>query len=152
MSVFFFFVIIFVPSFLASLIIIMNNGKVTIVGESAGAGSVSALLVSPPARGLFHRAVMQSGAFAPWATKTVNDAQNILNDVMSIANCTALECLISMSTEQLLMIQSRVRAYEDSWLTCRWAPTVDHKDFHQGYCFSIIMVCFSIPKQQLKFA
>mmetsp|Transcript_13310 Transcript_13310/g.22192 ORF Transcript_13310/g.22192 Transcript_13310/m.22192 type:complete len:541 (-) Transcript_13310:112-1734(-) len=104
-----------------------DRNKVTIVGESAGAGSVSALLVSPPARGLFHRAVMQSGAFAPWATKTVNDAQNILNDVMSIANCTALECLISMSTEQLLMIQSRVRAYEDSWLTCRWAPTVDHK-------------------------
>lgn len=35
--------------------------NVTIAGQSAGAVAVSDLLVSPPARGLFHRAVIQSG-------------------------------------------------------------------------------------------
>ncbi|WP_246473648.1 carboxylesterase/lipase family protein [Streptosporangium becharense] len=35
--------------------------SVTIAGESAGAGMVTALLTSPQARGLFHRAVPQSG-------------------------------------------------------------------------------------------
>lgn len=35
---------------------------VTIFGESAGAGSVSCLLFSPLAKGLFHRAIAESGA------------------------------------------------------------------------------------------
>jgi carboxylesterase type B len=38
-----------------------DPGKVTIDGESAGAVSVCALLTSPPARGLFRGAIMQSG-------------------------------------------------------------------------------------------
>lgn len=35
--------------------------RVTIAGESAGAGMVSGLIASPAARGLFHRAIPQSG-------------------------------------------------------------------------------------------
>jgi para-nitrobenzyl esterase len=36
--------------------------NVTVFGESAGAGSVSSLLFSPLAKGLFHRAIVESGA------------------------------------------------------------------------------------------
>lgn len=39
-----------------------DAGNVTIFGESAGAMSVGALLAAPSARGLFHRAILQSGA------------------------------------------------------------------------------------------
>ena len=38
-----------------------DPGNVTIFGESAGGGSVNTLLVSPLARGLFHKAIVQSG-------------------------------------------------------------------------------------------
>jgi para-nitrobenzyl esterase len=38
-----------------------DPGNVTIFGESAGAWNVFALLASPPAAGLFHRAIVQSG-------------------------------------------------------------------------------------------
>jgi para-nitrobenzyl esterase len=38
-----------------------DPGCVTIFGESGGGGKVSALLAMPAARGLFHRAVIQSG-------------------------------------------------------------------------------------------
>jgi para-nitrobenzyl esterase len=38
-----------------------DPGNVTLFGESAGGGSVHALMVSPLARGLFHRAIVQSG-------------------------------------------------------------------------------------------
>ncbi|MFD7257667.1 carboxylesterase/lipase family protein [Streptomyces sp. NPDC059874] len=38
-----------------------NPGNVTISGQSAGSGSVCALLAAPSATGLFHRAVLQSG-------------------------------------------------------------------------------------------
>ena len=39
-----------------------DPGNVTIFGESAGAMSVGALLAAPSARGLFHKAILQSGA------------------------------------------------------------------------------------------
>ncbi len=43
-----------------------DPGKVTIFGESAGAWSVNALLASPLGKGLFHRAIGQSGGtFGP---------------------------------------------------------------------------------------
>jgi para-nitrobenzyl esterase len=38
-----------------------DAGRVTIFGESAGGGSVNALMISPLARGLFERAIIESG-------------------------------------------------------------------------------------------
>ncbi|MFC3078916.1 carboxylesterase/lipase family protein [Phenylobacterium terrae] len=38
-----------------------DPANVTIFGESAGSASVAALLAMPPAKGLFHRAILQSG-------------------------------------------------------------------------------------------
>lgn len=38
-----------------------DPGNVTIFGESAGGTNVFSLLLSPPARGLFHRAIVESG-------------------------------------------------------------------------------------------
>ena len=38
-----------------------DPSNVTIFGESAGSQNVSLLLAAPPARGLFHKAIMQSG-------------------------------------------------------------------------------------------
>jgi len=39
-----------------------DPGKVTIFGQSGGGGKVSTLLAMPSAKGLFHRAIVQSGA------------------------------------------------------------------------------------------
>ena len=38
-----------------------DPGNVTLFGESAGGGSVNTLMVSPLARGLFHKAIVESG-------------------------------------------------------------------------------------------
>jgi para-nitrobenzyl esterase len=46
-----------------------DPGCVTIFGESGGGGKVSALLVMPTAKGLFHRAVIQSGAAVRFTTR-----------------------------------------------------------------------------------
>ncbi|MHA1843002.1 MAG: carboxylesterase/lipase family protein [Promethearchaeota archaeon] len=42
-----------------------DPNNITIFGESAGGGSVSILLAIPTARGLFHRAIMESGVASP---------------------------------------------------------------------------------------
>ncbi len=39
-----------------------DAGNVTIFGQSGGGGKVSALMAMPPAKGLFHRAIIESGA------------------------------------------------------------------------------------------
>jgi para-nitrobenzyl esterase len=46
-----------------------DPGNVTIFGESGGGGKVSVLLAMPAARGLFHRAVIQSGAAVRVSTR-----------------------------------------------------------------------------------
>lgn len=46
-----------------------DPGCVTIFGESGGGGKVSALLVMPAAKGLFHRGVIQSGAAVRFTTR-----------------------------------------------------------------------------------
>jgi carboxylesterase type B len=49
-----------------------DPGQVTIAGESAGGWSVCALMSSPPARGLFSRAIMESGSCP---SRSPSDAQ-----------------------------------------------------------------------------
>ena len=57
-----------------------DPGCVTIFGESGGGGKVSALLVTPVAKGLFHRAVIQSGAAVRFTTR---ERANALADAVA---------------------------------------------------------------------
>jgi para-nitrobenzyl esterase len=53
-----------------------DPGNVTIFGESAGGGSVHMLMTSPLARGLFHKAIVQSGggrARGPVSTRAIRE-------------------------------------------------------------------------------
>ncbi|KAF9957085.1 hypothetical protein BGZ72_002187 [Mortierella alpina] len=45
-----------------------DPGRVTVMGESTGAASISHLMMIPQCRGLFHRAIMQSGTSSTLAT------------------------------------------------------------------------------------
>jgi para-nitrobenzyl esterase len=54
-----------------------DPGNVTIFGESAGGRNVVQLLLTPPARGLFHRAMVQSGGTR---SNTVAEAENYRDD------------------------------------------------------------------------
>ncbi|MEH3052476.1 MAG: carboxylesterase family protein [Patulibacter minatonensis] len=54
--------------------------RVTIAGESAGAGCIAGLLVSPAARGLFHGAIVQSGALT--LTTEPEDAEAAAREVL----------------------------------------------------------------------
>ncbi|XP_036266000.1 acetylcholinesterase isoform X4 [Pipistrellus kuhlii] len=62
--------------------------SVTLFGESAGAASVGMHLLSPPSRGLFHRAVLQSGApNSPWATVGMGEARRRATLLAGLVGC-----------------------------------------------------------------
>ncbi len=63
-----------------------DPNDVTIFGESAGAGSVGTLLGTPSAQGLFHRAVLQSGA-ASWGLtpERATNKSRVVLDALGIA-------------------------------------------------------------------
>lgn len=56
-----------------------DPGAVTVFGESAGGGAVLALLASPASRGLFHRAIVESGAAAQLVSRA--SAEKLTHDV-----------------------------------------------------------------------
>jgi len=80
-----------------------SPAKVTIDGESAGGWSVCALLTSPPARGLFRGAIMQSGSCASQSPATAQAASLAF---ASQAGCpdpaTAPACLRALPEATLL--------------------------------------------------
>ncbi len=83
-----------------------DPGNVTIVGESAGAMSVCTLLALPGARGLFHRAIAESGA----ASNTMQPslAGEITSAIMSRLEVTDLDELLATSAEELTAAANRV--------------------------------------------
>ncbi|GLG98640.1 Esterase FE4, partial [Gryllus bimaculatus] len=65
-----------------------DPGLVTIMGQSAGAASVHFHMLSPLSKGLFHRAISQSGsALASWA-KTLDPAPIALQQAHFLGNAT----------------------------------------------------------------
>jgi carboxylesterase type B len=80
-----------------------SPAKVTIDGESAGGWSVCALLTSPPARGLFRGAIMQSGSCASQAPAAAQAAGLAF---AKLAGCpspaTAAACLRALPEKTLL--------------------------------------------------
>lgn len=89
-----------------------DPGNVTIFGESAGALSVHALMASPLARGLFHRAIAQSGA-APRRVMTLAQSQALWQEKAAAAGVGAdvsLEALRRMTPEELLKMTGGIGA------------------------------------------
>lgn len=71
-----------------------DPGNVTIFGQSGGAMKVSTLLGMPGARGLFHKAIMQSGASPralPAATATENAAELYTQLGLPVGDIEALQ-------------------------------------------------------------
>ncbi|XP_063801693.1 fatty acyl-CoA hydrolase precursor, medium chain-like isoform X2 [Pseudophryne corroboree] len=83
--------------------------SVTIFGESAGGASVSAHVLSPLSKGLFHRAIAESGAMTMSVLVASKDEDLIFyrNLVAHHSGCdpaSVAECLKSKSEEELLSI------------------------------------------------
>ncbi|XP_032181333.1 carboxylesterase 5A isoform X2 [Mustela erminea] len=92
--------------------------SVTLFGESAGAISVSSLILSPMANGLFHRAIMESGvAIIPFLRAPDDERNEDLQVVARICGSNAmdsealLQCLRAKSPTELLDINKKTKSF-----------------------------------------
>jgi para-nitrobenzyl esterase len=83
-----------------------NPDMVTVMGESAGAISIATLFGMPAARGLFHRAILESGA-SPLYPPTRDDATRIAQRVVADLGVT-VDGLADVPIERLLAVQEQL--------------------------------------------
>lgn len=89
--------------------------NVTIFGESAGGMSVGALLGMPKARGLFHKAIPQSGAaHSVNSTERAARVANALLDILGM-NSNDANGLRSLPVERLLAAQQELASRALDW-------------------------------------
>ncbi|MEZ5708536.1 MAG: carboxylesterase family protein [Blastomonas sp.] len=85
-----------------------DPGNVTIMGESGGGSKVSHLLATPSARGLFHKAIIQSGAGIEAADPV--EMQMLSDELLADLGVTSEEELRAVPAEQLLDSASAIVA------------------------------------------
>ena len=86
-----------------------DPSRVTIFGESAGGLSVHSHLASPLSAGLFHRAIVESGAYS-LTQPSLSQAEALGEVVATLVGCTnqTAACLRAQSVESLLAAFARL--------------------------------------------
>ena len=79
--------------------------RITIFGESAGAGSVSALTLAPQAKGLFKRAIMQSGIASGFLRSKEKSIEHT-NKIMEITGAKNIDDLLSLSESDIRKLEN----------------------------------------------
>eukprot|EP01012_Entosiphon_sulcatum_P012442 TRINITY_DN1779_c0_g1_i1.p1 TRINITY_DN1779_c0_g1~~TRINITY_DN1779_c0_g1_i1.p1 ORF type:complete len:532 (-),score=62.86 TRINITY_DN1779_c0_g1_i1:90-1685(-) len=92
-----------------------NPKNVMLFGESAGGASVATHLVTSKSTGLYHRAVMQSGAFNWWIAQDWAAATENYGKALQLAECADVKCLLTYPAEDL---QQAIDGLN-------WSPVVD---------------------------
>ncbi|KAH7646391.1 neuroligin-4 [Dermatophagoides farinae] len=92
-----------------------DERNVTIIGYGHGAACINFLMLSPMARGLFHRAIMISGsALSPWAiaSDSIFHAKNFAKVLGCLENPKmekdVLECLRHKTVQEILSIDLKI--------------------------------------------
>ncbi|XP_065216364.1 juvenile hormone esterase-like isoform X2 [Planococcus citri] len=92
-----------------------NSDQVTVMGESAGSSSVHLHMFSPLSKGLFQKAIMQSGsAFTSWALSTDGTSEAVSTAFLVISGCwrndsiRILKCLENIPASDFPVLENRL--------------------------------------------
>lgn len=79
--------------------------RITIFGESAGGGSVSALTIAPQAKGLFKRAIMQSGSTTN-LLRTEEKSISRTQKIMDITGAKSVDDLLTLTEKDIQKLEA----------------------------------------------
>jgi para-nitrobenzyl esterase len=110
-----------------------DPGNVTIFGQSGGGGKVVALMAMPSAKGLFHRAIVQSGPFLKSQSPAYSQqvAELVLAELglsrsqLSELKKVPTERLTGAAVEALKKMPQTKPSLRDTFGESGWGPTVD---------------------------
>jgi len=97
-----------------------DRNRVTIFGESAGAGSMSNHLTAPKSFGLYQSVILESGSFSDWVSVNLECAEDTYNNILSETNCADVNCLRSL--DAITLKRASMKTYGKF---CGYAPVVD---------------------------
>ena len=104
--------------------------RITIFGESAGAGSVTVQTIMPRSFGLFQRAITESGGFSQWNVKEMSRAQDNFDWVMGNLNLQPdqVDRLLGLPAHEILNAAQYWMPgcpWPDTMVQSQFAPTID---------------------------
>jgi para-nitrobenzyl esterase len=110
-----------------------DPANVTIFGQSGGGGKVIALMAMPAAKGLFHRAIVQSGPYLRMLSPNYSSgvAERVLHELdIQKTNLRDLQMveprrLSVAAVEAMRKMPKSPPSLRDNFGTMGWAPTVD---------------------------
>lgn len=97
--------------------------RVTIMGESAGAGSVTNHLTMPKSWEYFTAAIIESGSFAHWTTQSMDRAEEMYQGLLMALECKDVDCLLTKSADELL--HASVPYSDSNFYVSPYVPTAD---------------------------
>lgn len=108
-----------------------DPSNVTLMGESAGAVSIRALLVIPQAYGLYRNVISQSDVIGAPFHEASTTSGIMGQTAMNILQCVDLPCLQALPLKAIIEAQDQViahyyKVYVRSVLMLPFLPTVDH--------------------------
>ncbi len=135
-----------------------DPSNITLFGESAGGGSVLALIATPQADGLYRQAIVHSGGMI--ADQTTDQTQEIA-DHLDVPPDQLLDALRSLSPQELIEMQQKLslsttanvdgtvitRSSNDAILDRRehGVPLIAGFNRDEGQFFSLVMPAFIYP-------
>jgi len=102
-----------------------DPSNVTIYGQSGGGGKVSTLLAMPPAKGLFHRAIIQSGSALKG--QTIEAANTSANNFMVRLGAKTVDEMAAMPMDRLIQA-----AITNGGAPVAFSPVLDGKTLLEG--------------------
>lgn len=111
-----------------------DPNSVTLMGNSAGAFSVTAHMVSPMSRGLFHRVIAFSGAIV-WQKKLETNYLDLARKLAAKMNCTTekvdvmMECLQEV-VSKLSHVHSTVQNISETCIRVQFDRTARASELH----------------------
>lgn len=124
-----------------------DPGNVTVFGESGGGGKITALSMMPAARGLFHKAIIESGSI--WNTIDAAAAHRIASAVLAKLAIDPRHSDKLLETPPLLLLDAANSVLQDMGNPLGLSPVLDgaviaHDSWTQGAPTQVAAIPFLI--------